>query len=90
MFIAFINGMSSFLNKAFFVLLIFGRSMCESISVFPCPGKCLTVDIIPPIDAPFINAFANFDTMFVLLENERIPITGFSGLSFMSATGAKF
>ena len=88
--IALSNGSNSFDSSDLSLPVILGSSQCESIEVFPCPGKCFTARIILLFSEPFINSSTNFETYFSLSENERILITGLSELSLISATGAKF
>ena len=46
--IALLKGTSSTLSILFISLFITGKSLCVSISVSPCPGKCFAVAITPP------------------------------------------
>jgi len=65
-----------------------GSAMCESTSVSPCPGKCLTVAMVPPARAPSAKAEAMVPTSAGVSPNDRMLMIGFSGLLLTSATGA--
>ena len=66
-----------------------GNALCESVSVSPCPGKCLATGNTPPAMEPFMKRMAFCDTSSGSSPNERMPITGLAGLLLMSTTGAK-
>ena len=64
--------------------------MCESTAVSPCPGKCLATAPTPEDCRPRTAATTWRDTRSGSAPKLRTPMTGFSGLLLMSATGAKF
>ncbi len=66
-----------------------GRVRCESSDVSPWPGKCLAHAATPALWSPCTNAATCRATRSPSDPNERIPITGFCGFVFTSATGAK-
>jgi hypothetical protein len=61
-----------------------------SVAVSPWPGKCLAVDTIRPSRwYPFTWAATSSATSAGSDEIERTPITGLSGFTLTSASGAK-
>ena len=66
-----------------------GNSMCESLSVSPCPGKCFTQLNVPVLSIPLIKAAVCCATKFVSEPKARKPITGFLASKLMSASGEK-
>ena len=71
------------------LLLITGRSVCESDAVLPCPGKCLSVAATPAVRRPRTEAATWSPTAFGSEPNEREPITPPSAVPSTSASGAK-
>ena len=66
-----------------------GNDWCESTSVSPCPGKCFAQAKIPASCIPRIYVLP-YEATFSLSEpNERALMTGLSGLTLMSTSGAK-
>ena len=68
---------------------IVGRPACESTVVFPCPGKCLAQAATPSPCRPSTKAATWAATRAGRSPKARTPITGFSGSTLTSATGAK-
>ena len=66
-----------------------GNALWESTSVSPCPGKCLQTESTPPPSSPVAYAITLSATRTGSSPKERLLITGFLGLTFTSATGAK-
>ena len=65
-----------------------GSSRWLSTAVSPCPGKCLAEVSRPPLEAPRMNAAPSWATISGSSPNERMLITGLSGLLLTSTTGA--
>ena len=59
---AFLKGTSSIELSLSISKFNTGKSLCESISVSPCPGKCLAVAITFPSCSPFIIEAESFET----------------------------
>ena len=68
---------------------ITGRTKCESLRVSPWPGKCLAVESAPPARAPRMKAAPSLPTVSGSSPNDRVAMTGLSGLLLTSTTGAK-
>ncbi len=68
---------------------ITGRPRWESTAVSPCPGKCFAVVSTPPSRAPRMKAAPRRATVSGSSPNDRMLMTGFSGLLLTSTTGAK-
>ena len=83
------KGRSSTRSRRSRSAAITGSSMCESVRVSPCPGKCLAVVRAPPARAPRMKAAPSRPTASGSSPKERVLITGLSGLLFTSSTGAK-
>ena len=66
-----------------------GSSRCESSAVAPWPGKCFAHAATPFACRPVTNAATWRATSSGSAPKARIPITGFCGFTFTSATGAK-
>ena len=69
--------------------MIDGVALCESISVSPCPGKCLMTAIIPLSCKPLTYSRAKRLTLYLSCPKLLIFITGLFGLILTSTTGAK-
>ena len=67
-----------------------GSAKWESTSVSPCPGKCLATAITCWDCRPRMYCRVRLLTSSFFSPNDRMPMTGFLGLTLMSATGAKF
>ena len=63
--------------------------MCESVPVSPWPGKCLPTASTPSACNPSANATPNAATVAGSEPNERMPMTGLSGLLLTSRSGAR-
>ena len=66
-----------------------GKWRWESVAVSPWPGKCLAVVRTGYFFAPSIKLLTKAPTISGVSPKARILITGFSGLLFTSAMGAK-
>jgi len=66
-----------------------GSSRCESVSVSPCPGKCLPVAIAPCSCTPRTKDAPSTPTAAGSSPKERTLMIGLSGLELTSSTGAK-
>ena len=66
-----------------------GSERCESIAVSPCPGKCLSVARTPPAFRPFTVASTYRETSAGSSPKLLTLMTGLSGFTLTSATGAK-
>ena len=84
------NGTSGPASSSASETSVAGSARCESSDVSPCPGKCLAQAATPAACWPSTNAATCAATRAGSAPNERIPITGFSGFEFTSATGARF
>jgi len=65
-----------------------GNERCESTCVSPCPGKCLAVASTCSDWTPLINATTNLLTSAGSSPKLRVLMTGLSGSTLTSATGA--
>src|SRR5439155_10313097 len=84
------NGGSSTRSRVARSASIFGRPVCESVVVEPCPGKCFAQQKNPAAAYVWTAAVTSEDTRAGSLENERLLMIGLVGSSLTSATGAKF
>ena len=82
------NGISSSESSRARLAGTTGSARCESVSVSPCPGKCLMVAATPSPCTPRTNAAPIRDTARGSSPNDRTLITGLSGLLFTSTAGA--
>ena len=69
--------------------LITGSVLWESLSVSPCPGKCLTDVKTPASLCPIIYALAFLYTLSGSSPNDLFPIIGFFELLLTSTEGEK-
>ena len=82
------NGYNSNESNCAIVLLITGKSRCESTDTSPCPGKCLAQAMIPASCRPCMYLMPNKATLYLSSPKLRSLITGLLGLLLISTTGA--
>ncbi len=86
--IARLNGTNSMESRRRRSTVMSGRSMWESTSVSPCPGKCFPVAMPPLSWIPRTNMAPMEETAAGSSPNARTLMTGLSGLLLTSSTGA--
>ena len=83
-------GYSSTSRILFFLNVIVGNVLWESLDVSPCPGKCFAQANTPSLCIPLVNETALLVTLNLFSPYDLLPMIGFFGLVLISTTGAKF
>ena len=88
--IAALKGGASRRRHSALVWVMIGKPTWLSTSVSPCPGKCLAAEEIRASRwKPSTCAAAKVEARVGSEEKDRVPMTGLSGLTLTSHTGAK-